>query len=448
MNQKKTKHLNLVICFSVLALALSAGAVEQLTLPQVLQYGLEHNLSLRQQKKELDKSKEEISANRAKLLPQISAFASLNDNFEPPVSMTDQSAMGKPYNITHTLQYSSAVGLQLNMQLFNWTVYTSQKIVRLTDEINNVGYQQARENFIIQVSKMYYIAQVTSRQIELAEEDLELLKELQGIASAVYENGMVLEVDLQRVNVNIENLSSQIDNARAMLKQQLNSIKFAIDYPAETEIEVESLEQELMDKNDRSGLSYNLYEFQLLDMKESIEKKKLNMVNAGYLPTLTLSGFFQYNAWTDKIGHWLDRDHESNKWYRSDGIGLMLRVPIFDGLERASKVNEGKFEIEKIQLQKTELKNNLENRYYNALIDLENSERNYSKQKNNYRLAESIYKNTMEQYKEGVGKMSDVLQDEIRMSEARTGYINAYLNYKLSSLEILRLEGKTNLILE
>lgn len=51
MNQKKTKHLNLVICFSVLALALSAGAVEQLTLPQVLQYGLEHNLSLRQQKK-------------------------------------------------------------------------------------------------------------------------------------------------------------------------------------------------------------------------------------------------------------------------------------------------------------------------------------------------------------------------------------------------------------
>lgn len=75
-------------------------AQEVLTLDDCLRWGIENNLSLRGQRNEIQKSKYAISENRAKLLPQINGVANFNDNFDPPVSVTDGSAYDKPYNVT------------------------------------------------------------------------------------------------------------------------------------------------------------------------------------------------------------------------------------------------------------------------------------------------------------------------------------------------------------
>ena len=62
------------------------------------------------------------------------------------------------------------------------------------------------------------------------------LEELRDITQAFFDNGMSMEVDLKRVNINLENLKVQYDNAQAMMKQQLNMLKYIMDYPAEKEI--------------------------------------------------------------------------------------------------------------------------------------------------------------------------------------------------------------------
>ena len=48
-----------------------------------------------------------------------------------------------------------------------------------------------------------------------------------------------------------------------------------------------------------------------------------------------------------------------------------------------------------------------------------NSQRNFKKQKDNYLLAEDVYTVTMDRYREGIASMTEVLQDEMRMSEAQ-----------------------------
>ena len=90
-----------------------------LTLEECLQIGIENNLTLQTKRNEIVKGKHSISENRSKLLPQINAVASFNDNFNPPVSVTDGSAYGNPYNVTKTLQYNASAGLQLQMPLYN-----------------------------------------------------------------------------------------------------------------------------------------------------------------------------------------------------------------------------------------------------------------------------------------------------------------------------------------
>mgnify|MGYP000405792344 CR=1 FL=1 len=93
--EKTTVHISF-LCL----LALGTRAQDTLTLENCLEIGIENNLSLQSKRKEIQKGKYSISENRAKLLPQINGFANYNDNIDPPVSVTDGSAYGNPYNVT------------------------------------------------------------------------------------------------------------------------------------------------------------------------------------------------------------------------------------------------------------------------------------------------------------------------------------------------------------
>lgn len=94
------------------------------------------------------------------------------------------------------------------------------------DEMNRLSYEKAREDLILQICKMYYLGQVTAEQIVLVKANIIRLEELKDITQAFYDNGMAMEVDVKRVNINLENLKVQYDNAQAMLEQQLNLLKY------------------------------------------------------------------------------------------------------------------------------------------------------------------------------------------------------------------------------
>ena len=229
------------------------GAQQVLTLEECLQIGIENNLTLQSKRNEIIKGKHSISENRSKLLPQINAVASFNDNFNPPVSVTDGSAYGNPYNVTKTLQYNASAGLQLQMPLYNQTIYTAMSVTKMMDEINTLSYDKAREDLIMQITKMYYLGQSTAEQISIVKENITRLEELRDITTAFFDNGMAMEVDVKRVNINLENLQVQYDNAVAMLTQQINMLKYVIDYPAETDITLTPVDTESIIPVEMSG---------------------------------------------------------------------------------------------------------------------------------------------------------------------------------------------------
>lgn len=425
----------------------SVGAQEILSLGRCLQIGIENNLGLQTKQNEVRKGQHAISENRAKLLPQINAVASFNDNFNPPVSVTDGSAYGNPYNVTKTLQYNASAGLQLQMPLYNQTAYTAVDIARTLDNINRLTYEKAREDLILQIAKMYYLGQSTAEQIEIVRENIDRLRELRDITQAFYDNGMAMEVDLKRVNINLENMQVQYDNAQAMLAQQLNLLKYVMDYPADANIGLEPVDTENIQTAELTGLNTNLYELQLLRSQGELAERQKRMISQGYLPSLSLTANWMYTAYTDKAKNWF-HSGPSNHWYDSNGIGLTLRIPIFDGLDKRSKLRKAKIDIENIRINQENMQKNLETQYLNATNDLMNNRRNFLKQKDNYRLAEDVYEVTTDRYREGIASMTEVLQDEMRMSEAQNNYISAHYNYRVTNLTLLKLTGQTESLLK
>ena len=437
----------LLFTFTLMLFCNPLGAQEKLTLRQCLNIGIENNLSLKVAKGEIVKGKHNISENRARLLPQINFVASLNDNFDPPVSVTDGTAYGKLYNVTKTLQYNSSAALQFQMPLYSQTALTAVSIAKTLDQLNQLSYEKAREDLIVQISKTYYLIQNTTEQISIIGDNLRRFKELRDITQAFFDNGMALEVDLKRINVKIEAMNVQLANAQAMLTEQYNMLKYVIDYPAESNIVVEEKSVDDIDDAKLDGLNTNLYELQLLAKQQTLAEQQKKLAKDGYLPTLSLSGNLAFTAYTDKFKNWF-HSGESNHWYRSDGIGISLRVPVFDGFEKRSKIRKAQADIDNAKLSYENALKNMQTQYANAINDLGNNRRNYFKQRDNYRLAEDIYGVTVDRYREGIASMVEVLQDEMSMSDAQNNYLTAHYNYQVSNLTVLKLTGQLEKLTE
>ena len=333
------------------------------------------------------------------------------------------------------------------MPLYNKTLYTAIEISKTLDNINQLSYEKAREDLIVQISQMYFLAQNTAEQIRLIDENIVRLKGLRDITVAFYENGMAVEVDVKRVNINIENLSVQRDNATSMLEQQYNMLKYVMDYPADKEIEVTSVDPQETIKAKLTGMSTNLYELQILEKKQTLAEQQKRMAKEGYLPSLSLSGNLAFTAYTDKLKNWF-HSGESNHWYDSNGIGLSLRIPVFDGFEKRSKIRKAQIDIENARLEYENATKSLETDYLNATNDMMNSERNFRKQLDNYNLARDVYDVTADQYREGVASMTAVLQDEMRVSEAQNNYLSAHYNYQIANLKLLKITGQLKSLTE
>ena len=407
----------ILFTFSLTLLLCHAMAQETLSLGQCLQMGIERNLNLKTYEGNVLKGKHDVSENRARLLPQINIGAGLNDNFTPPVSVTDGSAYGKPYNVTKTLQYNSSASIQLQMPLYSQTALTALDIAKTLDHLNTLSYAKAKEDLIVQISKMYYLAQNTEEQIAIIKDNIKRLEELRDITQAFHDNDMALGVDVKRVNVNLENLSVQYDNAKAMLTQQYNMLKYVIDYPADKTIAVEKADIEQIDMASLTGLNENLYELQLLQTQRTLAEQKKKLARDGYLP-------------------------------KSNGIGVSLRIPVFDGFEKRSKIRKAQVDIDNARLSYESALKGMQTQYANAVNDLANNQRNFSKQRDNYLLAEEVYKVTSDRYREGITSMTEVLQDEMSMSDAQNNYLTAHFNYQVSNLTLLKLTGQLDKLIK
>ncbi len=423
----------LLFTFAIACALIPLNAQETLTLSQCLRMGIENNLQLQTRRNDIAKGGHAITENRAKLLPQINAVVSMSDNFNPPVSVTDGSAYGNPYNVTKTLQYNASAGLQLQMPLYNQTLLTALDITKMMDRINRLGYDKARNDLM--------------EQIAIVRANITRLEELKNITVAFFDNGMAMEVDVKRVNINLENLQVQRDNAEAMLVQQINMLKYVIDYPADKDIALTPVDASSVEAVELSGLCESLPELQLLQKQGELSEKQQKMIQQGYLPSLTLTGNFTYSAFTDKFSNWF-HSGPSNHWYNSSGLGITLRVPVFDGLEKRSKIRKAKLDAENARLAYDDALKGLRTQYLNATNDLMNSRRNFTKQLDNYRLAEDVYAVTTDRYREGIASMTEVLQDEMQMSEAQNNYVTAHYSYRLTALSLLRLTGQLDSLLK
>lgn len=428
---------------------------DTLSLKECIDLGIANNLSLQNSRQGIRTARIDQTENRAKLLPVIQGFGNFVNNVERATQLTDGTNLSKllgvdaPYMMGKGLRYNTSGGFQLSMPLYDQTIYTGIGIANRMVEISQCSYEKAREDLMVEIAKLYYLLQTTDEQIRLTRNNITRLEELKEITQAFYDNDIVLEVDVKRVNVNLSNLRVKLDNAESMKLQQLNMLRYILDLAPDAPLAVARLEtgESLLSEYIPGAFSTNLYELQLLDKQYDLLTRQKKMVNQGYIPTLSLVGNFSYSAYTDHFRNYF-HSHPTNKWYNSTYWGLSLKIPVFDAFAKRNRVR--KIESEQITLRNTidDTTNRLNTQYSNAMEDWQNNLRNVRNQSENYHLAEEIYTVTADQYREGVASMTDLLQDEMQMTNTETTYVTAVYNLLASRLTLMKLSGQLNLLTE
>ena len=437
------KHLCTLIICSILT---SVCHGQEMTLQECIRTGIGNNLTLANARIGIEKGRTGISQNRSRLLPVINGMFQFTDYLKSPVNVTTGTLLGSDFSDDPTwqtiksMQYNANVGIQLSMPLYNQTILAAIDVARTAEKINSLSYEKAVEELTMQISKVYYMAQASQEQERLTKENILRMEELCAITEALYQQGVVMEVDLNRVRINLKSLKAQQDQSHTLHGQQLNMLRFLMDMSPDVSLEVVRM-AESIEPQPSAGVSKGLPELLLSEQQKILADQRIKTVKAAYLPTLSLTGYAGALGYQEKFSHFFHTNAASDNWFGNCYIGLTVRIPLFEANSKKLQIKQYRYDVQQATNRMELMRKQLDESYANAILQLNHNLEVYRTQSESRSQAEEVYNVTEEQYKEGVASMTALLQDEMQLRTAQTACVQALSQCRLAQLDLLRLSG-------
>ena len=420
---------------------------QELSLLECIDLGMERNISVRRSNISTDIANNRLSENRSRLIPILEANFQFTDYLISPTNVTtgallDADIPNDPvWQQIRSMQYGVNAGVQLSMPIFNKTIFRSIDVAKTMVNISQLSTEQAKEELTVAIANVYYLAQASQEQVILLKDNIKRMQELYDITKAMYDGGVVMEVDLSRVSISLSNIDVLRKQYATIYEQQLNVLCVLLDFPPEQEISVGKMDKSFTSYS-IGGVSDHLPELRLITERKELINRQISAVKSGYFPSISLLGHLGLNGYQDNFkGFFNDNKHH---WYGNSFIGIKVNVPIFDANNKRKKISGYRFELAQTDLMLDERKKALARDYSNIMEKLQLNLSSFNTQQSNYNQALSVYNVTEERYKEGVASMTDLLQDEIRMRESQIACIHALCECNLAYVQILKLSDNLN----
>ena len=432
----------ILCCFTFIV---NSQEIEVLTLKDAVNHALENKADAKKSKLKIENSEYQIQEVRSRALPQISANGSLNHNPVLQTSVINGSSFGQPGTIiqaTFGQKWNSVAGVSLTQTIFDQSVFMGLKAAKSTREFYQINDQLTQEQVIERVANNYYLVYILRQNLEVLDSTLTNTIKVKNIIQGLYDNGLAKKIDLDRIVVKISNINTQRLQALNAVQLQENALKFYIGMPIETKISILKTEFEIIPQVITKTLNTaNRTEYLLLKKQEQLLTFQKKAVKAGYYPTLSLTGSYNYIGQGSEIP-WFKKPIDKAYWSDFSSIGLNLKVPIFTGFETRAKVRQANITLRTIQEDIKDTKLALDLEYENAQTQIENSIITIKNQKENAKLAQEVLENTKNNYIQGLTSLTDLLDAENALTEALNSYTSAILQYKLAEIQMLKTKGE------
>lgn len=448
---KKLIHLSVLLVILVSPVYSQSLAIDtsSFSLKDAVQYALTNNESIKKSVLDEKSAEYKIKETIGSGLPQLNASGQLNAFPALATQLLPGELAGQPGTmipVQFGTKYSATGGLELQQLIFSKSFFVGLEAANTTRDLYRLRTQMSEEEVIYNVSAAFLQLLQTKEQFNTVDANLERLEQLEEILELQHENDIVTKVQVNRVIVNKTNLENQRQSLLAVYEQQLNALKFFMNMPIEQEIVVDDsttvLDLAIPIEEDVDQVIAERVDYKLLKTQKNLYNLNVDNIRAGYYPRLSAFAQANTNAQRDEFD-FLDGNQP---WFKSVTVGLQLNIPIFDGFQRRNRIKQAKIEVEKVDYDIHQLKQNTNMNLTNAITQMRTSLSSINTQEKNVALAQEVYDNTNDIYKEGLAPLTDLLDVEVSLREAETNLINERLKYQLSQLNYLQAKGDLQIL--
>lgn len=410
---------------------------DRFNLETCIQYALEHNQRLQNMRFDEYIAQKEVESIIRQGFPQIDVNADLTYNFQLPIFVIPGQS-GELNEVTFGLPWQTTAGASLTQLIFDGRYFLGIQASRTFVELAEKQSQQSREEVAYQVSKAYFTTLVSQEQLNLLEANIERVQELFTETQAMYDEGFVEKIDVDRLEINLNNLRSERENAQRLTALSVDMLKFQMGMPVQDTLLlaglVDNIQPQLPTLDPMASFNYqDRAEYQALKVSRELEAYNTKQYKVGYLPALY--GFANY-SWNRL---W---DGPEAFSYEAGALGLRLSWSLFDGGQRNKEIQKSQLAIKKIENQMNEFENAATLEVKQTYAQLTNAYQSWDAQLRNKELAERVYDISRIKYQEGVGSSLEVNDAESQLKSAESNYLNRLYDYLMASVELEKARGQ------
>ncbi len=442
------KYLSILIFF--LFPGFLFGQDTSLSLDECLQMALSNNENLKNSFLEENVSKMTSREYLSVGFPQIQFETGLKYNFEIQKSLIDISKFmpgvpeGTEQEVSFGQKYDGIMDLGINQMIFNGSYFVGLAASKTLIELSEKQTVRAKVDIIESVRKAYYVVLNTKERLSLVNSNLDRIESLLNDTKILYENGFVEKLDVDRIKVSFNNLNAEKIKAERLYDLSLSVLKFQIGFPVNNKLSVKgSIEDVILSVNDYDIQSFDYsdrIEHSILNTNKRLKSYELKNNRSQFLPQIYANLNYGFNTSSSEY----DLFFNSNRWKKYGTVGLQVIVPIFDGLNKRSKINRSKIVIQQVENQIKFLERSIDLQINQNYIELKNAIESLNISKDNLVLANEVYSVSEKKYKEGIGSNLEVLDSNNALKTAQTNYYNAYYQAIISKINLEKTLGILN----
>ncbi|MES2132918.1 MAG: TolC family protein [Bacteroidota bacterium] len=378
-------------------------------------------------------------------LPQVNGSVDLKDYLEIPTSLLPAQIFGGPAGtftpVKFGTKYNATAGLSASQLVFSSDYIVGLKAAKELINLARISVYRTKTELASSVSKAYYNVLVNQERIKLLDANIVRLKKAFDDTKAFNQQGLVELIDVERLEVQYNNLVTEKEKTTRLIELSANLLKFQMGYKIGDPLTLsDSLTVNETDQSTLGGGKLDLSnrpDFQLLQVQQKLYGIDLKRQRLGYIPTLNLYGSYQYNAQRQKF----DFFDQSQKWFKIAIIGGTLNFTLFDGLQRHNRIQQAKMAILKGEntIKNLELAAELETTM--SQISYTNAYASLQTQKRNMQLAQHVFDVAQKKYEQGVGSNLEVTTAQTSLKEAQTNYYNSVYDMLVAKIDYQKAIG-------
>jgi outer membrane protein TolC len=435
------------ICAGLFLLTSLAANAQSFSLKQAVDYAITHQVQVKNSQIDLQNASAKINEIKAMGLPQVNGSLALTNNivlqraFIPAKIFNPAAAEGELIAAKFGVDNSGFASVGLSQLVFDGSYLLGLKATSVYKDLAIKSVTQSKQQVAENVTKAYYGILVNEKRMGLLSLNLARLDTLLKETRELNKQGFVEKIDVQRLDVQANNLRTELDNVNRLQELSYSLLKFQMGYPMEEPIKVteslEKIESATFNTNTAGEFSYaNRIEYSILQTQENLAELDLKSIKAGYLPRLVLNANYGYNAGANAFG-----DLVSKPWFDNAAVTVALQIPIFDGFSKKYKAVQSANNLQKVRQSYGLLKSSIDLQRSQASITMKNALESMKEQKANLDLANEISRVTRVKYQQGVGSNLEVLNAESSIKESQANYFTALYNALIAKVEVEKANG-------